>query len=124
MIREVIPLLNLSPEGVKFMTQQSDPKALLEDKNDCFILKDENNIYATATLKKNKVERVFTNINYQKKGFGKLIMQEIFNYAIQKGFDEICTNSVKSAVDFYKSLGFESIKEVNIDCILMVKKIK
>jgi predicted GNAT family N-acyltransferase len=58
-----------------------------------------------------KVERVAVIKEQRSKGFGKEIMENIENEAGKKKVSKLILNSQKNAIDFYKSLGFESLSD-------------
>ena len=49
-----------------------------------------------------------TDLEFRRKGFGKLLMEESFERLKQKKCDTLWCNARLVAVDFYRSLGFET----------------
>ncbi len=76
----------------------------------------ENNPVVTARVRyidkdSWKVERVAVIKEERGKGFGKEVMGNIENEAKKKNVSKLLLNSQKNAIDFYKSLGYESLSE-------------
>ena len=61
-----------------------------------------------------ELKRMFVHTDHQGQGIGKLLVQNLLNYARKtRGPDSIisliCTNSRRGALQFYQNLGFRQI---------------
>lgn len=121
MIYSCIDNLKVSDEGKKFMKEHNSIEYLSKLRKERFILKDKENIYATASLKNNLLVRVFTSPSKQGQGYGKKIMEFIFDYAKEKGLSKIITHAVIPSIGFYEKIGFVKKEQINVDCYCMEK---
>ncbi|MCA0987868.1 GNAT family N-acetyltransferase [Guptibacillus algicola] len=74
-----------------------------------------------------KLERICVLKDYRGTGIGKLLMNEIEKQAGKKGVSGLKLNSQVSAIDFYKSLGYEitssEFMDAGIPHVTMIKKL-
>ena len=92
----------------------------LMDDNHQFIIPYEDGVakgYACYKIHSNKarIEKIYVLPDQHKKGIGKLMMDHIIEkIKPQVNILELNVNRQNKAVDFYKRIGFEIVKEVNI----------
>lgn len=94
----------------------------------CFVAVDGETVIGTASIdnikdfyglkvdnpeNKYMILTVFINIDYQKQGIGKLLLQRIEEYAKEIGARELLIQSSVYALDFYRKLGFDYYKGIN-----------
>ena len=119
-IREVYP--HYYPKGaVAFFIEHHNVKNISEDivENDVYLLYDEEQMVGTLTIKKNEINRLFVLPEFQRKGYGKLLLEFAEN-EIAKQYNEIVLDASLPAKVIYKKRGYleretHSIKTDNED---------
>jgi diamine N-acetyltransferase len=114
----------LSRDQIEYMLDLMYGTESLEEqmtnKNHCFILATENNKalgFSSFEINnqgnKTKIHKLYVLPNAQGKGCGKLLLKAIVSEALNKGNEAILLNVNKynEAVNFYKKLDFEIVKE-------------
>ena len=87
-------------------------KNLLNDKDNIFVLKDENKIISSYTIHdktNDTIDTLYVNKEYQGKGYGKLTIQLAINEAISRNVKNITLTVVENNIkarNLYEKLGF------------------
>ena len=106
--------LNIQPYG-QFCASLEE---LMEMKENIFLLMDDDEMICTVTCSKNEIGMVAVNLKYQHQGYGRKIMEFAISYVQKQGNYPIkltVTKWNKNAINLYKSLGFEIIKETTVE---------
>lgn len=104
--------------GVEFQNKTIGVVSLFEQKNNLFIENRHYQIRGMAVLDE-----------FQQKGFGKLLINEVETYCLESNADLIWFNAREKAVPFYKKLNYKvfgkpfEIKDIGLHYI-MFKKLK
>jgi GNAT superfamily N-acetyltransferase len=99
-------------EAINHFIEYSNTTDILDDakNNYVIVIKNENKIIATGTLRYTHIKRVFVNPNFQGKGLGKLIMQDLEEKAKENNLQLIELHSSLFAKQFYDSLNYKMFK--------------
>jgi GNAT superfamily N-acetyltransferase len=99
-------------EAINHFIEYSNTKDILEDsrKNYVIVIKDENKIIATGTLRYTHIKRVFVSPGYQGKGLGKLIMHTLEEKAKKNNLKLVELHSSLFAKIFYDHLNYKMFK--------------
>ncbi len=64
-----------------------------------------------------RIHKLYVNPDYQKKGIGRLLYTYIYDIGASAKLNslELYVNRTNPAVEFYKSIGFEIVEEVDLD---------
>ena len=68
-------------------------------------------VFGTGMLDGDEVKAVFVDPAYQRKGIGRMIMNELEAFGIRQSLEEIQLNSSISGLEFYQSLQYTLIEE-------------
>jgi len=100
-------------EAVKYFKDYHNGKNILKDAKEGYtiILLSNNQIIATGTIIDAYVTRVFVGPEFQKRGFGKLIMRKLEEKARSTGIGVVKLSASLPAKKFYDSLGYKTIKK-------------
>lgn len=103
-------------EAIGHFIEYSNKEDILEDARDnhIIVIKDAGKIVATGTLRYTHIKRVFVSPNYQGKGLGKLIMQNLENKARENNLKLVELHSSLFAKQFYDSLNYKMFKMGNV----------
>jgi GNAT superfamily N-acetyltransferase len=71
------------------------------------IITEDKKIIGTGSVKDNEIGRFFILPNFQNKGYGKILLNELENNIIQNKYRAITLASSLGAVFFYKSCGYK-----------------
>jgi len=110
-------LISIIERGHILLDKVFDDKAIVDGLNKIekiFLIYDGNNVIASGGLKpvNNEIAelaRMYTDDNYRGQGLAKMIIQNVINYAKEKGYKKIILDTWKdsaSARKLYTSLGF------------------
>ncbi len=72
----------------------------------------DNQVVGTGSLDDNEIKAVFVDPDYQRRGIGQAIMEELERYGKSKGLQEIKLNASITAFEFYKKLQYHLVKEI------------
>lgn len=75
----------------------------------------DNKVVGTGSLDGDEVKAVFVDPDYQRKGLGRAIMEDLEREGKSKGLKEIKLSSSITGFDFYKALHYQFIKEIVMD---------
>lgn len=75
----------------------------------------EGKIVATGSIIKDKILRVFVDPSYQKRGLGKMIMDELEKQAAANGLKSVELRSLANAKKFYESIGYQTIAKGRVE---------
>lgn len=80
------------------------------------VLLENRTIIGTATLAKNEIKRFFILPEYQGKGYGKTLLQELEKTVDKNRYDELILDSSLGAVDFYRKngYGYKNYRTINL----------
>jgi predicted GNAT family N-acyltransferase len=96
-----------------------------------FVVYDQNKPIAAGRFRTiegiGKIERICVLPAYRHRGIGKLIMEEIEQFAREQGIQKAKLNAQTHAQPFYEKLGYETISDVFLDAgiphVAMVKQL-
>ena len=99
-------------EAINHFIDYSNKKDILEDSENNFVIvvKKDNKIIGTGTLKYTHIKRVFVSPNYQGKGLGKLIMDTLESEAKRNNLKIVELHSSLFAKKFYDNLNYKMFK--------------
>lgn len=83
---------------------------LLHSKVNLFLLYYQNIPITTTLVFKDKFAGLYmvaTDKRYKGKGFGKILLNEVFYFLKKVGFEEVYLQSTKEGLPFYQKIGFE-----------------
>jgi GNAT superfamily N-acetyltransferase len=106
--------LNIQPYGA-FCAGLEE---LIEQKENIFLLMDGDEIIGTVSCGNNEISKVAVNLKYQRRGYGRRIIEFAIHYIQEQGNLPIkltVTKWNKNAMALYESLGFEIIKEATVE---------
>ena len=75
------------------------------------VVKLNDKIVGFGSLEQNYIDFLYVNHNYLRKGLASLIFEDLKKGAENLGFTQLTTHSSKTALSFFKSKGFQIIKE-------------
>jgi GNAT superfamily N-acetyltransferase len=79
------------------------------------LLEKDRRIIGTGTIVSNEIKRVFVEPEFQKHGFGKLIMQRLEEKALSAGISIVDLSASLPSKKFYDSLGYVTLEETFIE---------
>ena len=103
------------PGAVAFFLQHHNDKSIADDiaKGIVFLCHDKNNsVVGTVTIRDNEIARLFVLPEYQGKGIGRLLINEILQFINDHGvegtdiFVELC--AMPDKIPFYGKFGFSA----------------
>ena len=101
------------PEGaVKFFIAHHNDENILNDirNNRCYLLVDDNSSVAgTVTIKKNNICRLFVLPQFQKQGYGRILL-DFCEKKISESYDTIVIDSSLPAKAIYLKRGYKETK--------------
>lgn len=104
--------------------EYSTNKILKRLKQGKFIVAAENNnIIGTGRLENNTIYDVFVDIKQHRKGIGKKIMNYLENLAIRNNIEILIVPASKTALPFYKKLGYKPLNKKTKSSIFMEKRL-
>jgi GNAT superfamily N-acetyltransferase len=103
-------------EAINHFIEYSNKSDILDDakQNYVIVVKNENKIIATGTLSYTYIKRVFVSPDFQGKGLGKLIMQDLEEKAKANNLKLVELHSSLFAKKFYDSLNYKMFKIGNV----------
>ncbi len=101
-------------KGIELQIEGNSPENLIKRSENIkyFIALDNNQIIGICGYDQSRVNTLFVNINYHKKGIGKQLLTRILKKACDEGLKSIKTWSTFYAEKFYKSFGFIKKKKI------------
>jgi len=117
-----------SKKVIDFMVSHFSPKSIIDNskKRKIFVAVEKDKIIGTASIHDNVILTVFVNPKIHGKGIGKKLMKKVENEAKKNGFKSVKLPSSITAIDFYKKLGYQKVKEKyekNFGKTIIMKKI-
>lgn len=73
----------------------------------------EGNVVGTGSLDGNEIKAVFVDPNYQRRGVGQAMMEELEEYARTMGLKEVMLKSSITAYDFYKKRDYHLVEKIS-----------
>lgn len=116
-----------------WINERSSPEYILQKstERDCFVVEYNKTILGYVNLKENVIKMLYVNIDFHREGVGRLLINKIETTAKNKGYDKLTGKCNINSEQFFKSLGFKSVKAVlkkdkgvSIKKILIEKQIK
>ncbi|OGL52356.1 MAG: hypothetical protein A3C43_11170 [Candidatus Schekmanbacteria bacterium RIFCSPHIGHO2_02_FULL_38_11] len=130
-IKECFLNLNIrghTKKGIELQIWGNSPENLINRSKTVkyFVAVENNKIIGVCGYDKEKVHTLFVDINYQKKGIGKKLLNRILDEAQKDGIKSIKTWSTIYAKQFYNSFGFKKVKEIELGKkdIILIEMIK
>ncbi len=104
-------------EAVKFFKDWHCDEKILKNAKEGYtiILEKDNQIIGTGTVVGNEIMRVFVDPEFQKRGFGKLIMRELERKAVSAGVDVVKLDASLPSKKFYELLGYVVLEETFLE---------
>jgi N-acetylglutamate synthase-like GNAT family acetyltransferase len=102
-----------SPDIIEQVQRSFSPQAILGllDKRQVYVATFNQRVVATASLDQDVVRSVFVAPACQGKGLGKRLMEKLESVAVSQGFTKLHVPSSITAEGFYRSLGFDRIRD-------------
>ena len=97
-------------ETVQYFKQYHCDENILKgaSKGWTIVLEKNNRIIGTGTIIDDHIMRVFVNPKFQKRGFGKLIMNKLEEKAISSGINKVKLDASLPSKTFYDTLGYKT----------------
>lgn len=90
-----------------------DRKTTLKQKDYTHLFFENNELVGAARVRNAEIELLFTNVKYQRKGYGKKILQFAINRGLEQNSEGVNLNALASnekALGLYKSTGFNIVQ--------------
>jgi N-acetylglutamate synthase-like GNAT family acetyltransferase len=102
-----------SPDVIAQVQRSFSPEAILGllGKRQVYVATFNQHIIATASLDQDVVRSVFVAPARQGKGLGKRLMEKLESVAVSQGFTTLHVPSSITAEGFYRSLGFDRVRD-------------
>ncbi len=102
-----------SPDIIEQVQCSFSPQAILDllGKRQVYVATFNQHIVATASLDLDVVRSVFVEPGCQGKGLGKRLMERLQSVAVSQGFTKLHVPSSITAEGFYRSLGFDRVRD-------------
>lgn len=102
-----------SPDVIEQVQRSFSPQAILSllGKRQVYVATLNKHIVATASLEQDVVRSVFVAPDCQGKGLGKRLMEKLHSVAVGQGFTTLRVPSSITAEGFYRSLGFDRVRD-------------
>ena len=108
-----------SDDSLKAQALQQHHQFLLavDSGNGCVGFASYSSIHKEEKKLQFKLHKLYVLPNLQKSGTGKQLLQAVMANALEQGATHLClnVNRYNTAIDFYKKMGFEVIREEDID---------
>lgn len=94
-----------------------DCSKILDKASDIYILTAENDLIGSVACYGNEIDDLFVNDKYRHKGYGRQLLIWAMDHIASSGYDEMIIHVAEwnqSAVQMYKSEGFEIVKTEEI----------
>jgi len=104
-------------EAIKFFKDYHSEENILKSAKEGYtvVLKKDNQIVGTGTIVNDHIMRVFVEPAFQKRGFGKLIMQKLEEKAISQGIKIVKLDASLPSKKFYDSLGYVTLEKTFLE---------
>jgi N-acetylglutamate synthase-like GNAT family acetyltransferase len=104
-------------EALRFFKQWHNNEKILGQAKEGYtvVLERNNQVIGTGTIVGNEAVRVFVSPEFQKHGFGKLIMYKLEERAISKGITALKLDASVPSRSFYNSLGYVTLEETFLE---------
>lgn len=104
-------------EAVKFFKDWHSEEKILQNAEDGYtiVLEINSRIAGTGTIVADDISRVFVDPEFQKHGFGKLIMQKLEGQALATGNKLVNLDASLPSKNFYDSLGYITLEKTFIE---------
>ena len=110
MMYEVIDEMEKSNPNLdyKLVREEDAPNELIKASKEgkIWVAKIDDKIVGTISLISNRLRRFFVRFDYQQKGIGKKLIEQVKGYMKSNNINEVWVGAVISAVPIYKKLGF------------------
>ena len=100
-------------EAIEFFKDWHKSEKIIQDAHEglTIVLEIDNNIIGTGTILGNEIVRVFVNPEFQKQGFGKLIMDKLEEKALSETVSTIQLDASIPSKKFYDRLGYVTLEK-------------
>jgi len=104
---------NYTEEQIQRLCDAFTPNQVLKrfSTRKSFVAVQHGKVIGTATLKEQEIGSLFVNPNLQGQGIGKLLLNHIEEVAKTANVTYLKAYSTLTAIEFYKHLGYQVIKE-------------
>ena len=104
-------------EAIKFFKDYHNDENILKGAKEgyTFVLEKNNRIIGTGTIVEEHIMRVFVIPEFQKFGFGKLIMHNLEEKALSTGVKIVKLDASLPSKRFYDSLGYVTIEKTFLE---------
>lgn len=110
MIYEIVDEMEKSNPDLdyKLVREEDAPNELIKASKEgkMWVAKIDNKIVGTISLTSNRLRRFFVHPDYQQKGIGKKLIEQVKDYMKNNDIGEVWVGAVISAIPIYKKLGF------------------
>ena len=104
-------------EAIKFFKEHHCQEDILKSAKEghTIVLERDGRIIGTGTIIDDHVRRVFVTPEYQKCGYGKVIMQKLEEKALSAGISIVTLCASIPSKEFYDSLGYVTLEETFLE---------
>lgn len=103
-------------KGIQLQLECNSPEKLIKKSKEIkyFVVEIDKKVIGIGGYDSQKIHTLFISPKYQKKGYGRLVLERILFEAKNKGIKSLFTWSTVFATNFYKSFGFKIVKEIDL----------
>jgi N-acetylglutamate synthase-like GNAT family acetyltransferase len=111
-----VPVGKHTQKGIQLQIEANSPEHLIERSKSIryFVAVIDNEVIGICGYDSEKIHTLFISPEYQRRGYGKLLLKKILHEAKRDGLRRIIVWSTVFAVNFYKSFGFTIIREIQL----------
>jgi N-acetylglutamate synthase-like GNAT family acetyltransferase len=111
-----VPVGKHTQKGIRLQIEANSPEHLIERSQDIryFVAVIDTKVIGICGYDSEKIHTCFISPEYQKKGYGTLLLKKILDEVKMDGLKQITVWSTVFAVDFYQSFGFTIIKQIHL----------
>ncbi len=111
--------LNASKEAL-----EANRKAIIKEKEYIYLFFENNDMVGASMVKNAEIDLLFVNVKYQKKGYGKKILEFTTNRGLEQSSTAVNLNALtgnEKALNLYKNAGFKVVQAQDSRRLIMNK---
>jgi putative acetyltransferase len=114
---DVCYLADYPTQAIQYFKQYHSDENILKGAADgwTIVLEKDNRIVATGTIVDDHIMRVFVDPEFQKQGFGKLVMNNLEEKAFSTGICKVSLDASLPSKKFYDSLGYTTCEKTYVE---------